>query len=55
MFSIKEASQQTGVSEKALYKWAKRHNLGQKVGFGWVLFQKDLDFINQKKANKNGG
>lgn len=53
MFSIGEASRRTGVPEARLYKWVKRYNLGQKVGFGWVLFDKDLKFIEDK--SKNGG
>ena len=48
MFSVKEVGALTGISEERLYKLIKRHNLGQKVGFGWVLFQKDVDYLNER-------
>lgn len=55
MFSVKEVSGKTLISEERLYKLIKRHNLGQKVGFGWVLFQKDVDYLNNRFGDKNNG
>lgn len=53
MYSIGEVSERLKVPDKRLYKWVKRYNLGQKVGFGWVLFEKDLGFLREKLANGN--
>ena len=54
MFSVGEVSKRTGVPEARLYKWVKRYNLGQKVGFGLVLFEKDITFVKEKLRTKNG-
>lgn len=52
MYSIGEVSKRLGIPEKRLYKWVRRDGLGQKVGFGWVLFDKDVKKLSEKLAER---
>ena len=54
MFAVRDVVKGLGIPDKRLYKWIRRYNLGQKVGFGIVLFQKDIDFLKAKLQAAEG-
>lgn len=53
MYTAKEAAQLLGLSQESLRVYARRYNVGSKLGRDWFFSEKEVKAI-QKRMGKRG-